>query len=194
MVRAEPEAIDWMVENGLWSELGDLRQPNLRRYLTPGLFALAGSGENRKEWDTILSSQMGRKGMRLMAIPLYGLQQQGVNKELLMEFAKNLSQLKKISKDASKIQTLLQMTHLLSSTTILTPEQKSSGFAKIFPKIGKDHTLYEKQILQNATAAKGLLQLKETQWVDSEENLSVLFRNCFEKLIPLTRFQGRCFT
>ena len=61
MDRAGSEAIDWMLKNGLWKELGELRQPKLRIDLTPELFSLSSTESERKEWDEFLASVKERR-------------------------------------------------------------------------------------------------------------------------------------
>jgi len=186
LLMKEQGAVDWMLENGLWSELCDLRRPDLRAQLTPALFAMA-SSEDRRDWDEFIASmgkrvQKGQKKQMLLAIPLWALGPLG------LDFAKALANTR-IDKnsplnDVSRT-TLLEAFHLLSSSQELSPEQKSAGFSKICP-VGWDERAY----FQNASAARGLLQIKEAGWTDSHKDLPVLFRECFEKLIPLQGFLG----
>lgn len=184
MNEAEATTLDWMLGNGLWSELGDLRRPELRGRLTQTLFDLASSKENIERDEFI--SLMGKKKqprLMLLAIPLFGIQN-------LDTCIKTLSELK-INKKAplSNVHhqiTLLEAAHLLSTSNMLTPEQKSSGIQRIF-SVEKDD---QRKMINNATAAKGLLQLKNSKWIDSESDLGTLFKECFERLIPLRGFEG----
>lgn len=83
------------------------------------------------------------------------------------------------------VKTLLQTFQLLSSTKLLSIDEKLLGIDKIFIDL-----VDEKGILNNAVAAKGLLQLEDSEWAASGQNLITLFRVSLEKLIPLGDFKG----
>ncbi len=190
MEKSEPQTVEWVIRSGLWSELGLLRHPNLRNSLTPGLFAF-GANEKKNDLAKFIKSTMGHNGLCLLAIPFFELQEQGVTEDLISKYITNLSLLD-ISghsplKSGSSVQNLLEAFYLLSSTNIFTPEKKSSGLAKFFPK--SDIKIQE-QIVKNASAAKGLLQLKDNEWTESKNNIIPLFGKCFEQLIPLKNFKG----
>ena len=68
----------------------------------------------------------------------------------------------------------------LASNNVYNSEMKKAAFEKIFNS-GEE----EEIIIKNIIAAKGLLQLKDPDWPTSSEDLSVLFRNSLEKVIPL---------
>ncbi|MBA3602076.1 MAG: hypothetical protein H0W50_00155 [Parachlamydiaceae bacterium] len=137
MERSESQTIDWIISSGLLRELGNLRHPNLSHLFTTGLFEL-GASKNKHEWEDFINRTNGLNGLSLLAIPLFEMQEQGVNKQLIFKFINYLSSLD-ISghaplKSVFAVRNLLEAVQLLSSTDILTPEKKSSGFAKFFPK------------------------------------------------------------
>ncbi len=184
MATAESHDVDWMLKNGLWGELGNLRRPELRHQLMPALFNLV-SSENKNEWNSYISAMKDKKSrlkLLAMTIPL--------------DLSKNLSTLN-IDKhsslnDVHKMTTFLEATYLLSVAKNLSPEQKSSVFGKIIPikQNQESDNDYQKKLIKNATATKGLLQFNNFRWVESTQDLEPLFRECFEELIPLKGYKG----
>lgn len=183
MTSLSPEAIDWLMENRIVHDLSAMRDPSLKQQLTAGMFALAESKKGRNRWSKILPSMHSEKGMRLLAIPFFALEQAQVGSKGILQALENVVK-PLFRKDVLKIQKLLHTSHLLASALFLTQEQKMAAFHKIFLEIND-----EKQILENLSAAKGLLYFKESGWVGSRSSFKQLFHECFEKLIPLEGLQ-----
>jgi hypothetical protein len=166
-MRLNHKKFDWLSEQGLWKELFQLRNPILRTQLTSGLFTL-------DQMELV----KGNHGFTLLAIPFFQMQKLGVDKDRLQTLAQNL--VKKFKKP-HLVQKLLQAIHLLANSKVLTDEQKVAGFDKIFA---------ENNLLQGLTAAIGLLQIENTQWTTSVDDLVTQFRASFDEYIPLEGFEG----
>ena len=200
MREMKAEEIEWLLVSGIWSELGLLKEPDLRISLLSGLHTLSIDAEKRKLWESFLCGIRGTEGQRglmLLAIPFSNFQLLGIREGNLLAVANHLSALQRKNestfRNVYQVKTLLHTMHSLNSINELTREQKQRGFDKIFCEQSgapNAHINDERLILKNIIAAKGLLQLKDTQWPNATENLSVLFLSSLEKLIPLERFKG----
>ena len=180
------DSIKWMIKEGIWRELALLHDPELRVHLSNGLFELSVDEEKRKAWGAFCSSVRGKEGKRglmLLAIPFFSLEKQGIVEVRLNEIATSLTKCQKDKTSSFRsvyhIKNMLYTMQTLVSNSTYSSEIKKAGFEKIF------HSGKEETVIKNIIATKGLIQLKETNWPESSEDLSVLFRNTLEKMIPL---------
>lgn len=188
MSTLEKDAIEWMMRSKeIWRELALLRDPGLRILLTQGLYELSSDVDKRKSWEIFLSSVRGvegQRGLMLLTIPFFALQRKGIQEERLIEIALELAKSQKKDKksplrNVNHIKNIVQTMLALASTDAFPVEMKKAAFEKIFSSSD------EKKIIKNIIAAKGLLQLKDQDWPTRVEDLTLLFSNSIEKVIPL---------
>ena len=182
--------VEWMIDQGIWRELALLRDPSLRVILSRGLYELSSNEFKREPWEDFLSSvrgEEGQKGLMLLAIPFFALQNAGIEEKRLIEMATTLAgyQNKKSSQLRSVyyIKNLLHVLHAVCSNDAYNPEIKRVAFEKIF--IASD----EKTLIKNIIATKGLLHLKDPDWPTSSEDVNAIFHHSLEKVIPLQNCQ-----
>ncbi len=181
-LKQSPE-LNWMLESRLWDDLAKMREPRLRSLLTPGLFEFS---QNNREVPN------GAKGLPLIAIPFYQLQQQGVDGDKLKQITLKLKALQNRGntlKNVLNVQTVLHMAHLLATTEALSLEQKILGIDKIFfNKDGIEDNAEE--LLKKINAARGLLQINNKEWPNSTDDPVKVFSALLESLIPIKDVKG----
>jgi hypothetical protein len=166
--------LDWVFDSGLWRALYQLHDLALRSPLTPPLLALASSKDR-------IPLVKGKNGVVLATVSLFEMHQRGVPKSKLEQLSVLLSRKLKHHQD---IKHFIQSVHLLSSTTLYTPEEKVSGFDRVF------NSTNISDILQRLTAVRGLIQLEDKNWLTTEQDPVQYFRTFFDTLIPLQLFKG----
>ena len=184
------DAVEWMMQHGMWKELALLRDPALRVRLTRGLYELSANEERRIPWESFLSSvsgKEGQKGFMLLPIPFFALEKEGLERKCLIEVATTLTKYQNEKNSQLRavhhVKNMLHTLQALACNDDFKPEIKKAAFEKIFSLSN------EKTIIRNIIAAKGLLQLKDTEWPTCSEDLSVLFRHSLEKVFPLQNCQ-----
>ncbi len=180
-LRMPKENLNWILESELLVKLSELHEPRLRSLLTPGLFELTNRYAPR-----------GTKGLPLIAIPFFQLQNLGAEEEKLKQIAKTLKREQNksdILKNPVTVQTILHMVHLLASTDIFSSDEKVLAMDRIFFKQDKSIEDNIGTLLKRIAAANGLLQMQNKEWPKSLKDINEEFRASFEKLIPID-FKG----
>ncbi len=179
------ENLNWLLESKLLLKLFNLHEPRLRSLLTPGLFKLARS-------KRVIPK--GTKGLPLLAIPFFQLEQLGVPPEKLKQISENLKRQqnkeKSKLKNAVTVQTILHTIHLLTTTPTLSSAQKMRAIDKIFYN---EKQIIEENIdtlLKKIAAVKALMQMKNKEWTNFSKDPIDEFSASFEKLVPLKDFKG----
>lgn len=212
MTHADREAVEWIFGTGLWKELAELNVPLLRLHLTPWLFSLAGNKVQRDLWNDFLSSTSSRKGIRLLSLSFHALNEAGIPFEAIDQALKDITSTRK-ARDVIHIPLLVQIPLMLATASFLSPDQKRAAFPKIFPEMPRPSLVenpqhkgqgtrrkqvkgnlfrkpWEEKLFKGLISVKLLLQQQETEWIGSQDDISVFFHKMFEKMIPLKGLQS----
>lgn len=168
-------AIKRMLESNLWKDVLDLRDPSLKQQLLGSLCAFVENPAESDRWNRFIQTTPSEKGIRLLAIPLFALEMKGVSLLLTNEVLQRVLR-PLFLKDALKIQRVMHILYFIGDLSF----GKEIALRKIFLEPKKP-----KEIVDYMTAAKGLMQIRNTEWIDSSVNIRQFFRGCFEKLVPL---------
>jgi hypothetical protein len=178
--RMSADDLNWLLDKNFWDELFHLHDPILRTELTSSLFSIEGFAE-------VITICKGKYGFSLLSFPFTQMKKLGLDQKRLRELSDKLHQL---FKSPTEVRLLIHSILVISNSKILKAHHRVRGFNKVFFD-PVEHNLYGKQtILKNLNAAKGLLDLKNSDWVESEKELPELFQECFEKIIPVGQIDG----